>query len=293
MTPDDVAVPLVRRYLLPIVVIAALHMTLSALTLPRNLQRVLTHVLSVATLALGLYLTAQILLALLGRLTRRSEAGRRVSDDLLTVARVTLFILSVAILLDNLGVRVTALLTTLGVGTLAVALALQDTLTNFFAGLYLHADRPLRVGDVIRLDTGHEGTVAHMGWRSTRLRTRTNNTIVVPNDRLSKAIITNYSLPDPRLSFALTVTVPYGADVDRVERLLVEAAERARAQAPGLLAEPPPAARLVPGFHEAGLQFSLTVWLRDVSDQEAAEDAIRHQLLALFRAAEVTVARGA
>ncbi len=289
LTADDVAVPIVRRYLPPVVLVGALHATLSALTLPRNLHHVLTRVLSVATLALSLYLTAQIVLALLGRLARRTESGRRVADDLLAIARVALFILSVAILLDNLGVRVTALLTTLGIGSLAVALALQDTLGNFFAGLYLHADRPLRIGDYIRIDTGHEGIVVHVGWRSTHLRTRANNTVVVPNEKLSKAVITNYSEPDPRASFTLTVTVPYATDLERVERLLLEAVERARADVPGLLPDPPPAVRLIPGFDATGLKLSLTGWLRMLTDQEQAEDTIRRHILALFRAAGIAL----
>src|SRR5207244_1958155 len=82
------------------------------------------------------------------------------------------------------------------IGRFAVAVALQDTLGNFFAGLYLQADRPVRIGDYVRVDTGDEGTVMHIGWRSTRLRTLTNNTVVLPNERLSKAVVTNYSLPD-------------------------------------------------------------------------------------------------
>ncbi len=287
--PEDTALPTVRRYLLPVLLVAALHLTLSALDLPRNLRGVTTRLLSATTLALSLYLASQVVLALLGRFVRRSDAGRRAGPQVLTMARVAMLVIAGAILLDNLGVRVTALVTTLGVSSLAVALALQDTLSNFFAGVYLQADRPFRLGDFVRLDSGHEGTVVDIGWRSTRLRTVANTTVVVPNERLLKSIITNFDFPDPQTSLSLRVTVPYGSDVAVVERVLVEAATRTSADLPDVLSEPPPKVQLIPGFVDRGLAFTLTVWVRDVSIQENAQDTIRRHLVTLARAASIDI----
>ncbi len=285
----DVAAPVVRRYLLPVILVAALHIVLSALSLPRHVHAVVGRLLAATTLALGLYLTSQILLALLARVAQRSDAGQRVSPEVLGMARAAMLVVSLAILLDNLGVHVTALVTTLGIGSLAVALGLQDTFSNFFAGLYLKADRPLRDGDYIRLDTGQEGAVVRMGWRSTRLRTIGNNIVVVPNERLSKAVITNFSLPSPEVAFSLTVTVPYGSEIERVIGLLLRATEQARADVDGLLSEPRPIARLIPGFGDAGLSFTLTAWVHDFDQQFAAEDAIRRRLVDLFRAESIEI----
>ena len=114
------------------------------------------------------------------------------------VARVSVRLLvgALAIItaLETLGVPVAPLVTTLGVGSLAVALALQETLANFFAGLYLLADRPVRAGDYIKINDaqGEEGYVESIGWRSSRLRTLKNNTVIVPNQKLSQAILTNF-----------------------------------------------------------------------------------------------------
>jgi len=260
LAPDGAHALRVRRFLLPLLLLGALHATLGSLELPRNLQA-----------------------ALLGRLTARSEAGRRVGTQMMTMARVTFAVVFGALLLDNLGVHLTALVTTLGIGSLAVALALQDTLGNFFAGLYLQADRPVRLGDYVRLDTGDEGTVMHIGWRSTRLQTLANNTVVLPNERLSKAVVTNYSLPDPEVAVDVRVTVPYDADLERVERLLLEAARQARAEQDGLLDHPPPAVRLIPGFGGKGLELTLSVRVREIRDRPAVEDALRRHILALFR----------
>ena len=123
--------------------------------------------------------------------------------------------------LETLGVPVAPLLTTLGIGSLAVALALQETLANFFAGLHLLADRPVRPGDYIKIqDGGAEGFVETIGWRSSRLRTAGNNIVVVPNQKLSQAILTNFHLPVANVAMTVAVTVAVDADPEAVEKLL-------------------------------------------------------------------------
>ena len=291
-SPDDTAMPVVRRYLLPILLVGTLHLTLASLALPHNVRIVVGRVLAVITLALGLYLVSQITLGLLRRISSRSEAGRRVGPQVQEMARIGLFLVSVSILLDNLGVRVTALVTTLGVGSAAVAFALRDTLSNLFAGFYIQADRPLGLGDYIRLDSGHEGLVEHIGWRSTHLRTLGNTTVVVPNERLSQAIITNLSLPDQRAALSIHVTVGYTVDLATVDRLMRDATDDARADVPGILREPPPTVRLIPGFGDKGLDFTLTVMVREFADQVPAEDALRRHVLERFRAASLKIYPG-
>src|SRR4029077_9665157 len=109
--------------------------------------------------------------------------------------RVVIGAIALVTALQTLGVPVAPLITTLGVGSLAVALALQDTLANFFAGLYLLADRPVGMGDYIKLHDGEEGYVDTIGWRSSRLRTLKGSVVVVPNMKLSQAILTNFHRP--------------------------------------------------------------------------------------------------
>ncbi|MFN8544844.1 MAG: mechanosensitive ion channel family protein [Candidatus Binatia bacterium] len=288
----DGTLPAVRRYLLPALLVGALQLTLTAIDLPRPLRATVGRLLSVATLALGLYLVSTILLALLRQATERTDAARRTAPQVLTMARVVLLVVCTAILLDNLGVRVTALVTTLGIGSAAVALALQDTLSNFFASIYIQADRPVRVGDYVRLDNGEQGTVTEIGWRSTRLRTLVNTTVVVPNERLLRTVVQNFTLPEPQVAFEVRVTVPYTTDVDEAERLLLEAVRRARTGTPAILASPDPVVRLIPGFVETGIQMTVTAWAREFGERGTAEDAIRRQILGLFRDAAMEIRRG-
>ncbi len=124
--------------------------------------------------------------------------------------------------LHGLGISVTPLLTAMGVGGLAVALALQDTLSNLFAGLYLTMAGNVRVGDYIKIESGHEGYVTDIGWRETKIRMLPNNEILVPNKKLSEATITNYYLPDRELAVTVEIGVDYDSDLEKVERVTSE-----------------------------------------------------------------------
>jgi small-conductance mechanosensitive channel len=114
----------------------------------------------------------------------------------LSILKVTIWVVGVLVLLGGLGVSITPMITALGIGGLAVSLALQDTLSNFFAGLHLLIEKPVRLGDFVKLEWGQEGYVASIGWRSTRLRMRSNELVIVPNNKLMQSVLINYSHRD-------------------------------------------------------------------------------------------------
>ena len=140
------------------------------------------------------------------------------------LAKVTVFSLGILIILQSLGISITPILTALGVGGLAVALALQDTLSNIFAGLHIIATRQIRQGDYIRLASGEEGYVNDITWRNTTVQTLPNNMVIIPNSKLAGAIVTNYNLPDREIAVLVQVGVSYASDLDHVERVTVEVA---------------------------------------------------------------------
>lgn len=215
--------------------------------------------------------------------SEKSEAVRTARKTLELIVRLASLSLGGLILLDTLGISITPLLTTLGIGSLAVALALQDTLANFFAGLYLAADRPIRTGDFVRLDSGDEGFVESVGWRSTRLRTLPNNIVVIPNERVAKSIITNFDFPEPRMSLLLRVSASYDSDSRRVERILLDVAQAATRDVPGLLPEPAPFVRFIPGFGDSALEFTLICQVAQFVDQYSVQHELRHRILDRFR----------
>ena len=199
------------------------------------------------------------------------------------LAQLAVVILGLMVLLNQLGYQLTAILTALGVGGLAVALALQDTLSNLFAGFYIAVARQVRLGDYIKLSTGEEGYVADITWRSTSIRALSNNLIIVPNAKLGQAVVTNYYLPDKRMSVSVQVGVGYDSDPDQVERVLVEEARRAVGEVPGLLAEPAPSVRFDPGFGDSSLGFTLNCQVAEFVDQYLVRHALRKRILLRLR----------
>ena len=127
-------------------------------------------------------------------------------------------------ILNALGVSITPLLTTLGIGGLAVALALQDTLSNFFSGFYTTMAKNIRVGDFIKLESGEEGYVLDIGWRATKIKLLGNNIVLIPNNKLAQSVVRNYYLPDMELSVLVEVGVHYNSDLELVEKVTLEVA---------------------------------------------------------------------
>ncbi len=199
------------------------------------------------------------------------------------LAQLAVVILGLMVLLNQFGIQLTAILTALGVGGLAVALALQDTLANLFAGFYIAVARQVRLGDYIKLSTGEEGYVADITWRSTSIRALSNNLIIVPNAKLGQAVVTNYHLPEKRMSVSVQVGVGYESDPDHVERVLVEEARRAVGEVPGLLGEPAPFVRFDPGFGDSSMGFTLICQVAEFVDQYLVRHELRKRILLRLR----------
>jgi small-conductance mechanosensitive channel len=236
-------------------------------------------VLEVAVILSVTITVANVLSTLMQRVSERKALGGPIAGLGQSVARGVVYCVGFLVLLAALGIQITPILAALGVGGLAVALALQDTLSNLFAGIHLLADKPIRVGDYVKVADTVEGHVVDIGWRSTRVRMLQNVVVTIPNKRVAESIITNYDMPEPRLALLIRVGVDYRADPDLVERLLVEEATRAVGDVPGLLADPAPTARLIPGFGEFSLDFTLACQVRSFTDQFAVQHELRKRIL--------------
>jgi small-conductance mechanosensitive channel len=240
-------------------------------------------IISITTTAAG------ILETLIRRSSERQALGAAVTGLGQAVTRAVVILVGALVLLSSLGIHITPILTALGVGGLAVALALQDTLSNLFAGMHLLADRPIRVGDYVKLAEGVEGFVIDIGWRSTRLRTLASNIVVIPNKKVAESIIVNYDMPEASTGVSVKVIVDYAVDPDRVEQLLTEVASRAAREVPGLQHEPAPVVRLIPGFGEIGLEFTVSSQVATIGDRPLAEHELRKRILKSLHAEGIPI----
>ncbi|KAB2339823.1 mechanosensitive ion channel family protein [Actinomadura rudentiformis] len=138
------------------------------------------------------------------------------------ITRVIVLGIGMLVMLQSLGVSITPLLGALGVGGLAVALALQDTLANLFAGVHVLASKTMEPGDYIKLSSGQEGYVVDINWRNTSIRTLSDNIEVIPNAEFSKSILTNFHRPAQDMSLLVQASVAYDSDLERVEKVVTE-----------------------------------------------------------------------
>jgi small-conductance mechanosensitive channel len=200
------------------------------------------------------------------------------------VLKGTILTIGLLIILSVFGVSITPLITALGVGGLAAALALQDTLANLFSGMHILVEKSIRVGDYIKIETGQEGYVEDIMWRTTRIRTLSNNMVVIPNLKLGQSVVTNYHLPDKRIPVSITVKVIYSSDLNKIESILLNEAHNAIGNVPGLLAEPKPSVQLVTGFGESSLDFTLSCWVEQYTDQYLVQYELRKRIFERFQA---------
>lgn len=170
--------------------------------------------------------------------------------------------LGALIVLAVLEIPITPLVATLGLSSLAIALALQPTLSNFFSGIHILLDRPVEVGQFVRLESGEEGWVEDIGWRSTRIRLMWNNIVIVPNSKLIDSIITNYYLPVQEMSVLVQVGVHYDSDLAHVERVTCEVAKEVLQRIPGGVKEFDPFIRYHT-FADSSINFTVVLRVRE------------------------------
>lgn len=288
-TVDDAIVEMLNSAIRPLLVFGVLAGIVNMLELPARLERFLNRTITLVILIIALYYAAKLSQLLLDAWLSRTPGREGLLDPARFIAKILFAGLAIMIVLDNLGISLTAVWTTLGVGSVAVALALQDTLSNFFSGVYLRLDRPIRVGDYVKLDSGDEGFIVALGWRSTRIRTLPNNVVVVPNSKLASAIVTNYSLPEPAMSLLISIGVSYDCDPDHIEKVLIEEAKNAAGKVEGLLPEPEPFVRFIPGFGDSSLNFTLICRVGTFVDQYLVQHELRKRIFARFRSEGVNI----
>lgn len=206
-----------------------------------------------------------------------------------TLAELAVLMLGIVGVLSALGFHITPILTALGVGGLAVALALQDTLSNLFSGFYVAVARQVRIGDYIKLNTGEEGYVVDIGWRSTTVRALANNMVLIPNSKLAQAVVTNYYLPEKRMGTNVPVVVSYREDVERIEAMLLQVVQKAVLEVPGMVAEPAPNIMFDPGFGEAGLGFTVNFQVAEFAMQFGVKNEVRKRVYRRLRAEGIEI----
>jgi small-conductance mechanosensitive channel len=281
----------IRRGLMLVTLFVGGYLAVEVAPLPANLERALTGTLYV----LGAVTVARLLIHLITLLLATSVAHvpgddrTRLEREYVPLAHkvsaLAVTLILVIVVAKHFGQDVTSLIAALGVGSLAIGLAAQQTLGNMIAGFVLLVDRPFRPGDRIKLSSGEAGEVMEIGVRSTRILLDNRNLLIVPNTELVNSRVVNFAYPSPASRGDVRVQVAIGADVDRASALLVEIA----GEDEHILKMPAPLATVTaikPGMVELSLAFDAV----QHADLSGVEERIRRKILRRFSAADVKLA---
>ncbi|WP_414528744.1 mechanosensitive ion channel family protein [Nodularia chucula] len=236
----------------------------SSLTINEDAKNLLQKIITILFLYTVTLVLARLTAGFVNLFIQRTEG---VPASLISnLAKIAVLILGILILLQTVGVQITPIVTTLGVGGLAVGLALQDTLANLFSGFYLIISKQVKTGDYVKLDDGYEGYVTDITWRNTTIKEFKNNIIIVPNSRLASAIFTNYHLPVKAITLTMNIGVGYDSDLEQVERVTVEIAKEVMAEIAPELVEFEPNIRFHT-FNDFSIDFKLYMRVHEYFDQ--------------------------
>ena len=158
--------------------------------------------------------------------TTETELDDRLLPPLKRIMPLAVYSLGFLMALSVLNIPISPILAGLGIGGLAVALAVQPTLANFFAGTYVVTEGELNIGDYIELQGGPSGYVVEVGWRSTKIRSMHNNLVIIPNSQMANSIVTNYYSPEPAMNVLVYCGVSYDSDLEVVESVVREASQK-------------------------------------------------------------------
>jgi small-conductance mechanosensitive channel len=279
---------LVETYLFPLLILGALLIIVDNVPLPTKILNAVHGVLVFLELLIAIFLLARVTLMILRNAEARYEPVSAIRGPLEIGIKILFVAVGTMIILDNLGISITPILTTLGIGSLAVAIALQDTLGNFFAGLYIRADRFIEAGQYVRLEGGQEGYVNHIGWRSTRIRMLPNNMVIVPNNKIVQSIITNYHLPERELAVLVEVGVHYDSDLEKVEKITCAVAKDILQSVPGGIPGFDPFIRYHT-FADSSINFSVILRGREFVDNFLIKHEFIKRLQARYKEEGITI----
>lgn len=219
---DDLIIRTIRNWVIPWFVALGLFLGLRRIDMDMKYHDWILNGLLIFFIFSVTLITARVISGMLRIKSSHSDTVIPSSSIIGNIVRIIIYVIGLLIILQSQGISITPMLTALGVGGLAVALALQPTLSNLFAGLQMIASGRLNPGDFVKLSSGEDGFIEDMNWRSTTIRGESDHIIIVPNSRLADMIVINYYLPHRELSFTIELSVGYDNNLDHVERVTKE-----------------------------------------------------------------------
>jgi small-conductance mechanosensitive channel len=243
-----------------------LYLAISVSPLSEDLSHLLQNIILVIIILSVTWLLTNIATGFLELYAGRFKDAIPQTTIFKNLTKIVIITIGFLIILQTLGISITPILTALGVGGLAVALALQDTLSNLFSGLHIILSKQVKTGDYIKLESGEEGYVVDITWRNTTIRMLANNIVIVPNSKLASIIITNFCLLEKAMSLLIQVGVSYDSDLKKVERVTIDVAREVMETVAGGVTEFEPFIRYHT-FDDSSINFTVILRAREFVNQ--------------------------
>ena len=221
---DDIVVYSVESQILLWFILFGLYTVNKDLPIDYKYIGILSAILKILLIASVTHTFSKIILGFFEIWSNQQGGGLPSTIIFTNIVRITIYTIGMLIILETINISIAPMLTALGVGGLAVSLALKDTLSDIFAGLHILLSKKVEPGDFISLDSGEMGYIQNITWRNTKMLERSNNIIHIPNTKLSSAIIKNYDSGDPAFSVKIPIGVGYNSDLNHVGEIIMEVA---------------------------------------------------------------------
>ena len=292
---DDIIIAAIGNPVQIAIVVVAIYFAISRFgILPSNLQWLLDpRYVNAFYVVIGAWIISSFLhdiIAIYGHeLADKSEGDwdDRLVELLELVVKYAVWFAALMAILSIFEINITPFLAGAGIAGLAVALAAQDIISNFFGGAIITIDKPFKIGDRIKVDQ-YYGDVVSIGPRSTRLKTLDYQIVTIPNNKITTNIIINYAEPDQKIRIIIPVSVAYGSDPKKVKEILLEIAQNTIKTTEYLLEEPAPKTFFLE-FQDSSLKFILYVWARKYNLPDEVKDTINTQIAERFAAEGIEI----
>ncbi len=271
---DDLIIRTIRNWVIPWFVALGLFLGLRRIDMEMRYQDWILNGLLIFFIFSLTLITARVISGMLRIKSSHSDTVIPSSSIIGNIVRIIIYVIGLLIILQSQGISITPMLTALGVGGLAVALALQPTLSNLFAGLQMISSGRLNPGDFVKLSSGEDGFIEDINWRSTTIRGESDHIVIVPNSRLADMIVINYYLPHRELSFIVELTVGFDNDLDHVERVTKEVIRETLQEVEGAVKDFEPVIRIY-AFGDSRINLRAILRVTEYSYQFA----VRHEFI--------------
>ena len=278
---DDLIIKTIRKWVIPWFLALGVYLGLKQLDLESRFYFWIENGLMIFYIFSGTMIISRVVSGMIKIKATGTDAVIHSSSIISNIVTIIIYCLGLLIILQSQGISITPVLTALGVGGLAVALALQPTLSNLFAGLQLISSGNFNRGNFVKLASGEDGFIEDITWRSTTIKAASDHIIIVPNSKLADMIVINYDLPQSQVSFVVEVAVEYSSDLNRVEKITKEVIKETLQEVEAGVKDFEPVIGFS-AFGESSIKMKAVLRVNQFSDQFAVKSEFIKKLLVRY-----------